>query len=297
MTSLLCFGFGYCAQRYLAMHSHSYDCVTGTSRSFPPAVAAAEIAAVSRVRHLQFDGRTLSAELASALDCADRILVSIPPLQQGDPVLAAGGEKLAQLPPLQGIVYLSSVGVYGDHGGAEVDEETPPSPRSNRSRIRLAAERSWQDLGARIGCPVAILRLAGIYGPGRNALAKLAQGRATRIVKPDQVFNRIHVDDVAQAIEAAFARAASGIFNVADDEPCSSEQVICHAAALMGMEAPPAIPFAQAEELLGPMTLSFYASNNRIQNNRLKRDLGVRLKYVTYREGLASCRERPHTLQ
>jgi nucleoside-diphosphate-sugar epimerase len=228
--------------------------------------------------------------LAGALDCADRILISIPPSLQGDPVLAAGGEKLARLPRLQAIVYLSSIGVYGDHGGAEVDEETPPAPRSNRSRIRLAAERSWQDLGAGIGCPVAILRLAGIYGPGRNALAKLAQGRAMRIVKPDQVFNRIHVDDVAQAIEAAFARAASGIFNVADDEPCSSEQVICHAAALMGMEAPPAIPFAQAEELLGPMTLSFYASNNRIQNNRLKRDLGVRLKYVTYREGLASCR-------
>ena len=286
MSTLLCFGLGYCAQRYVAACGHSYDCVIGTSRSPKAPVDSAGRAATSRVRLLEFDGSTVSTDLAGALDCADRILVSIPPSPQGDLVLAACGEKLAHLPRLQSIVYLSSVGVYGDHDGAEVDEETIPSPRSDRSRVRLAAERAWQDLGARIARPVAVLRLAGIYGPGRNILLKLAQGRAVRIVKPKQVFNRIHVDDVAQAIDAAFAKAANGIFNVADDEPCAPEEVILYGARLMGMEPPPAISFSDAARLMGPMALSFYAENKRVRNDKLKRDLGVRLMCPTYHEGL-----------
>ena len=142
---------------------------------------------------------------------------------------------------LRSIVYLSTVGVYGDHGGAWVDETTPPQPASARGRERLAAEQAWQEFGARRGIPVAILRLAGIYGPGRNALVQIARGEARRIVKPGQVFNRIHVADIAQAIDAAFARAASGIFNVADDEPTPPGDPIAFAAQLLGVAPPPEI--------------------------------------------------------
>jgi NAD dependent epimerase/dehydratase family len=288
MTTLLCFGLGYSAQRYVASCATNYDCVIGTSRSFKLPADSTATARASRVRHIEFDGSAVSGELVKALDRADRILVSIPPCTRGDPVLAACGEKLACLPRLQSIVYLSSISVYGDHGGGEVDEETAASPRSDRSRVRLTAEGAWQDLGARIGRPVAILRLAGIYGPGRNPLVKLAQGRAMRIVKPKQVFNRIHVDDVAQAIDATFARGANGIFNVADDEPCSPEQVILYGAELMGVEPPPAISLSDAAPLMEPMALSFYAENKRVRNDKLKRELGVRLIYPTYRHGLRS---------
>jgi nucleoside-diphosphate-sugar epimerase len=159
-------------------------------------------------------------------------------------------------------------------------------PSSTRGGDRLAAENEWRDLGARRGIPVAILRLAGIYGPGRSALTQLQRGIARRIVKPGQVFNRIHVGDIAQAIDAAFARNASGIFNVADDEPSPAGDPIAFAAQLMGIEAPPEIPFEQAEPTMSPMALSFWQECRRVKNDKLKRELGVRLLYPTYREGL-----------
>ena len=206
-------------------------------------------------------------------------------------MLAVLAEEFKQLPRLQSIVYLSTIGVYGDHAGARVCESTPPAPVSCRSRARLAAEQAWQQLGSEVGKPVAILRLAGIYGPGRNALVKLAQGRAMRVVKKHQVFNRIHVADIAQAIDAAFVRQAHGIFNVADDKPCPPEEIVVYGASLMGMEPPPAIPFAKAQTSMSPLARSFYAENRRVQNDKLKNVLGVRLIYPTYQAGLDALRD------
>jgi nucleoside-diphosphate-sugar epimerase len=196
------------------------------------------------------------------------------------------GDALARAPHLASIVYLSTVGVYGDHGGGWVDEDTPPVPLSARSRERLAAEQAWQALGARAAKPVAILRLAGIYGPGQNALVQLANGTAKRIDKPGQVFNRIHVADIAQAIDAAFAHKADGVFNVSDDEPTPSGDPVVLAAALAGATPPPAIAYAEAEAAMSPMARSFYAECKRVRNDKLKRVLGVTLRYPTYREGL-----------
>jgi nucleoside-diphosphate-sugar epimerase len=181
---------------------------------------------------------------------------------------------------------LSTVGVYGDHGGAWVDEESTPQPDSDRGRERLAVEHAWQKFGQRSRAAVAILRLAGIYGPGRNAFVQIARGDARRIVKPGQVFNRIHVGDIAQAIDAAFARAAAGIFNVADDEPSPAGDPIVFAAQLLGLEPPPEIAFAEAAPSMSPMGLSFWQECRRVRNGKLKRELGVSLLYPTYREGL-----------
>ena len=190
------------------------------------------------------------------------------------------------------IVYLSTIGVYGDRGGAWVDEATPPQPGAVRSRERLAAEQAWLDFGARQGIAVAVLRLAGIYGPGQNALVQIASGKARRIVKPGQVFNRIHVGDIAQAIDAALALRAPGIFNVADDAPTPPADPIAFAAQLMGVEPPPEIPFEQAATTMSPMALSFWQECRRVKNDKLKRELGVSLRYPTYREGLRALFEQ-----
>jgi nucleoside-diphosphate-sugar epimerase len=193
---------------------------------------------------------------------------------------------MARARRLRGIVYLSTIGVYGDRGGAWVDETTPPQPGAARSRERLAAEQAWLDFGARHGIAVAILRLAGIYGPGQNALVQIASGKGRRVVKPGQVFNRIHVGDIAQAIDAALSRRASGVFNVADDAPTPPADPIVFAAQLMGVELPPEIPFEQAAATMSPMGLSFWQECRRVNNDKLKRELGVSLRYPTYREGL-----------
>ena len=239
-----------------------------------------------RLKALIFDGSTATPDLRSAIAEADAALVSVPPDDNGDPVLRACGDVLAHAQRLRAIVYLSTIGVYGDRGGAWVDEATPPQPGAARSRERLAAEQAWLDFGARHNIAVAILRLAGIYGPGQNALVQIARGKARRIVKPGQVFNRIHVGDIAQAIDAAFARRASGIFNVADDEPTPPADPIVFAAQLMGVEPPPEIPFEQAAPTMSPMALSFWQECRRVNNDKLKRELGVSLRYPTYREGL-----------
>ena len=201
-------------------------------------------------------------------------------------MLAAFGATLANANQLRSVVYLSTVGVYGDQRGAWVDEETTPRPDSERARERLAVEQAWQAFGERSGKAVAILRLAGIYGPGRNALVQIARGEARRIVKPGQVFNRIHVGDIAQAIDAAFAHNANGIFNVADDEPTPPADPIAFAAQLLGRDPPPEIRFEDAVPSMSPMALSFWQDCRRVHNGKLKRELGVELDYPTYREGL-----------
>ncbi len=292
MSTLICFGLGYSADHYLGQYGDRFERVVGTVRSAERA-ALLNARFGGRVGAFAFDGSVATPEVTRAIAQAHAALVSIPQTQSGDPVLAAFGKALTDAEHLHALVYLSTVGVYGDHAGAWVDERTPPRPAAARSRERLAAERAWQDFGARSGVAVAILRLAGIYGPGRNALVQVARGDARRIVKPGQVFNRIHVDDIARAIDAALTQRASGIFNVADDEPCPPGEPLAFAAQLLGRAPPPEVPFAEAAPTMSPLALSFWQDCRRVRNDKLKRELGVRLRFPTYREGLRALLAAP----
>lgn len=285
MATLVCFGFGYCAEHFVAEFGGKFEATIGTVRGAERA-AILNAYRTPAMRAVVFDGRQMPDELDRAIAAADYALISVPPSAGSDPVLDSCGAALAKARKLRSVVYLSTVGVYGDHGGGWVDEQTPVAPTSERSRWRVAAEQAWEQFGARHGIPVAVLRLAGIYGPGQNALVQVARGKARRIVKPGQVFNRIHVADIAQAIEAAFARRAGGIFNVADDEPSPPADPIVLAAQLMGRAPPPQIPFEQAAASMSEMALSFWQECRRVRNDKLKGELGVRLRYPTYREGL-----------
>ena len=292
MSVLVCFGLGYCAEHFVAAFGDKFEGIFGTVRG-------AERASVlnaykpGTLEAVAFDGAQATPELRDAIARARYALVSIPPGEDGDPVLAAFGDDLAAAENLRSVVYLSTVGVYGDHRGGWVDEQTSVAPASARSRRRLAAEEAWQALGARRGITVAVLRLAGIYGPGQNALLQIARGKARRIVKPGQIFNRIHVADIARAIDAAFTRCASGVFNIADDEPAPPADPIVFAAQLMGRAAPPEEKFDDVAASLSPMALSFWEECRRVKNDKLKRALGVTLRYPTYRDGLRALFEKP----
>lgn len=285
MSTLVCFGLGYSAEHFVGTFGDGFERIVGTVRGAErAAVLNAHLA--GRLKALVFNGTSANPDVINAIGHADCALVSVPPNENGDPVLAAFGDALAHARHLRTIVYLSTVGVYGDHGGEWVDETTPPKPGSARGRARLDAERAWQRHGARCGAAVAILRLAGIYGPGQNALVQIKQGNARRVVKPGQVFNRIHVADIAQAIDAAFARKVGDIFNIADDEPSAPGDPLAFAAQLLGRDPPPEVQFEEAAPLLSPMALSFWQECRRVRNDGLKRELGVSLLYPTYREGL-----------
>lgn len=287
MSTLLCLGLGYSAQHYVAAFGTRFARIIGTSRTTEGAAAlAARDFGNRRIEMLAFDATTASPPLIAAVADADALLISAAPDQRGDPVLATLGDALSAAPRLAGVVLLSTVGVYGDHAGGWVDESTRPDPTRERARERIAAEAVWCAFGQKRGIAVAVLRLSGIYGPGRNALVNLRRGQARNIVKPGQVFNRIHVDDIAQAIEAAFAQSADGLFNVTDDAPTPPGDPIVFAAELLGVPPPPAIAFAEAAKTMSPMAASFYAENRRVRNERMKRVLGVRLRYPSYREGL-----------
>jgi nucleoside-diphosphate-sugar epimerase len=283
--NLFCFGLGYCAEHFVARFGEKFDRVTGTVRDADKATRLMRIGAVP-VDAMTFAGSGASAEMAARLATADCVLVSVPPDDDGDPVLRHFAEALAGASRLHTLVYLSTIGVYGDHGGAWIDESTEPMPVSGRSRARLEAERAWSALAARSGKTLVILRLAGIYGPGRNALRQVAAGSARRIVKPGQVFNRIHVADIAAIIDAAFTRRAAGVFNVADDEPTAPGVPIAFAADLLGLAPPPEVPFVEASRDMSEMARSFFAESKRARNERVKRDLGANLAYPSYREGL-----------
>jgi len=284
MPHLLVFGLGYSSRATIRAAGTRYVRITATVRSADRA-AALSVAPVEghAVTVLPFDGSDVPEALAAAIATADDILVSAPPSPSGDPVLAACGSRLAAHPP-KGIAYLSTVGVYGDHGGGWVDEETPATPSSIRSRERVDAEAAWQAFGRTHGVPVAVLRLSGIYGPGQNALVNLARGTARRIIKPGQVFNRIHVDDIAQAVLASFDKRYDGIVNVTDDEPAPAQDVVAHAAEILGLPIPPDIPFEQSG--LSEMGRSFYDECKRVRNDRLKGELSVKLLYPNYRVAL-----------
>jgi nucleoside-diphosphate-sugar epimerase len=236
---------------------------------------------------LIFDGASAEPGIARALTGADALLVSIPPDAEGDPTLRHFAAAIAAAPRLAWIGYLSTVGVYGDHGGGFVDEDTPPQPLGARSRRRLEAEEAWLELGDRAGKAVHVFRLAGIYGPGRNALAQLGAGTARRIIKPGQVFNRIHVEDLAAVLAASIARPRAGaVYNLADDEPAPPQDVVAYAAGLAGIAPPPAVAYEEAR--LTGMAASFWGECKRVGNRRIKDELGVALSYPSYREGLAA---------
>jgi nucleoside-diphosphate-sugar epimerase len=279
---LFVFGLGYSAGRFARAMRGSADWIGGTVRGIDKAVA---LSAQPFVRPYVFNGASPGLGISEAVKIATHVLVSVAP-GEWDPVLQHHRSSIAAAANLRWLGYLSTVGVYGDYGGAWVSESTTPHPKSDRAVQRLAAEKAWAELAAERGVPLATFRLAGIYGPGRNAFVNLSAGTAHRIVKPGQVFNRIHVDDIAAALTAALAADAAGIFNVADDQPAPPQDVVAFAAGLMGIEPPPEVPFDKAE--LSPMARSFYGENKRVSNRRLKADLGVALRYPTWREGLAA---------
>ncbi len=284
MTSairLFCFGLGYSARALAEQVAAEGGHITGTSRS---AEGAAAIAA-SGWTGLVFDGTAPSDAVRAAVGQATHILLSIPPGTGGDPVLLHHGADIARAPGIAWIGYFSTVGVYGDHQGGLVDEDTPADPGSERGHRRLAAENAWLDLGRNAGKRVVVFRLPGIYGPGRSAIDNVRAGTARRIIKANQVFNRIHVADIATAVAASVrGHGSHSIYNVSDDEPCPPEDVVLFAANLLGVPPPPAIPFETAE--LTPMARSFYGESKRVSNTRMRHDLGVQLAYPTYREGL-----------
>jgi nucleoside-diphosphate-sugar epimerase len=280
---IFCFGLGYCARHFLA-RQESVE-ASGTVRE----AEKASMLARDGVEAFVFDGRRADAALAPRLAAAEALVVSIAPGAE-DPVLARFAGAISATKRLGAIVYLSTIGVYGDHGGAWVDETSRTAPRSLRGRARLVAESQWRALGASIDIPVHVLRLAGIYGPGRNLLTKMREGEARRIVKPGQVFNRAHVEDIGQAIALTLrAGGDGGVWNVADEEPAPPQDVIAFAAELIGMAPPPEEPFETAA--MTPMARSFYADNKRISIARLKRELGFKPNYPTYREGLRALAE------
>ena len=275
--TLLTLGHGYCAKALAARLLPQGWQVLATHRD-PD--RAADLAATG-VTPVLWTREAVAAALAQA----SHVLVSAGPDGEGDPALRLAGDLLAARgADLDWLGYLSTTGVYGDQNGGWVDEDTPPAPSTARGKARLAAEQAWSALP---GLPLHIFRLAGIYGPGRGPFEKVRQGSARRIVKPGQVFSRIHVEDIAQALEASIRQPRPGaVYNLCDDDPAPPQEVIAHAARLLDMPPPPEVPFAEAD--LTPMARSFYAENKRVRNDLVKRELGLRLIHPDYRSGLAT---------
>lgn len=280
MTNIAAVGLGYCARHFANTRGDRLGEVIATART-PEGVAALP----ESMRGFLFDGVGLSPELAAALADAEVLIASAPPDAAGDPVLRLGGEVLAG-GRLRQVIYLTTLGVYGDYQGGWVDETSAPQAGTGRLERRLAAEAAWLDFGRAHGKHIAVLRLAGIYGPGRNVLAQLKAGEARIIDRPGQVFNRIHVEDVSRAIEAVMAHDFHGLLNVADDLPTAPGEPVAYGAKLLGLEAPRAIPFDEAARTMSPMALSFWGASKRVSNRRLKDELGVDLAFPTFREGL-----------
>ena len=275
--TLLCFGLGYSAERLAARLAERGWTIRGTRRS---ADACARLAGLG-YGMFAYDGSTPLPP--HALGGVTHVLSSVPPTVDGDPVLRDHEEALGACDSLAWVGWLGSTAVYGDAGGAWVDESSPTRPSSQRGERRLAAERAW----LASGLPVHLFRLAGIYGPGRSVLERLRAGVAHRIVKPGHVFSRVHVDDIANVLEASIARPYPGaVYNVADDEPAGADEVLAYGATLLGLPVPPAVPFEEAE--LSPMARDFYRDDKRVSNARIHEELGVELAYPTYREGLAA---------
>ncbi|GAA0779870.1 SDR family oxidoreductase [Roseibium denhamense] len=279
MKRLFVFGAGFSSKAFIADVRNQFDWVGGTTRS----PEKAEKLRSEGIKPFLFNGETPGAGISGALKDATHILVSIAPGPDRDPVLNQHAADIVRARP-DWIGYLSTVGVYGNHDGAWVDETTPCRPVSERSIQRVAAEKAWFNFVKTNGLPVQIFRLSGIYGPGRNTFENFRKGKARRLIKEGQVFNRIHVSDIAGALKAAMSKPSTRIFNVTDDEPAPPQDVVTYAAQLLGVEPPPEIDFESAD--LSPMARSFYGENKRVSNKRVKDELGYQFKYPNYRTAL-----------
>lgn len=280
---LFVFGHGYSAEasvRHIRQDVDAGATIAGTTR-----VLEREDEAESSLRLHAFDGTSPGETLRHDLRGATHLLVSIPPDAAGDPALRLHHADLGAARHLKWIGYFSTVGVYGDFGGAWVDETAPTRPTSPRSQWRVEAEQQWRDYAEARGLPLLILRLAGIYGPGRSAFDRLRDGTARRIVKPGQVFNRIHVEDIGRVTALAAARRLGGTFNLSDGEPAPPQDMVEHAAKLLSVPVPPDLDFATAE--LTEMARSFYGDNKRVKSRAILDALRIELLYPSYREGLA----------
>jgi nucleoside-diphosphate-sugar epimerase len=278
--TLLSLGHGYCAQALAALLIPQGWRVIGTHRTTDGAARLRS----GGVEPLLWPERALGGALAEAT----HLLCSIAPGAGGDPALAAFGPEISKARHLAWAGYLSSTAVYGDHAGGWVNEDMTVAPQDARGMARVAAEQAWRDCCARAGVPCHVFRLSGIYGPGRAPFDRLRAGTAQRIVKPGQVFCRIHVDDIAQALAASMMHPSQtgGLWNLADDEPAAPQDVTAWAAELLGLKPPPEVAFETAD--LSPMAASFYSASRRVRNDRVKRDLGLRLRHPDYRSGLAA---------
>lgn len=278
LSHLLCFGFGFSARAFAARLDKREWKISATSR---------DEEGIAGIEAQGFHGLPFDSALQIAPDVT-HLLISAPPGENGDPVLRLFQTQLQKLSKqLKWVGYLSTTGVYGDRGGDWVEEDSPLEPTTARGQRRLEAERSWLRLHKDFALPVHLFRLAGIYGPGRNQLLNVRDGSAQRIIKPGQIFSRIHVEDIAGVLAASLAKPNPGrAYNVCDDEPCPPQEVVAYAADLLGLPLPPEIPFEQAE--LSPMARSFYAESKRVSNKRIKTELGYRLIYPNYREGLTA---------
>ncbi|MEJ6389864.1 SDR family oxidoreductase [Gymnodinialimonas ulvae] len=274
---LLIFGYGYSSRAIARALPGGWD-VRATTRK------PAKIGAMQRdgVTPLLFPGSDMTAHI----DWASHVLISAGPQNGRDPVLAELRRMFAAARHLRWVGYLSTTGVYGNHDGGWVTEETPLKASTKRGQARIDAEGEWMDLHRAHGLPVHLFRLAGIYGPGRGPFEKVRSGTARRIIKDGQVFSRIHVDDIAQTILASINRPNPGTaYNVCDNDPAPPQDVIAHAADLLGLPVPPAVAFEDAD--MSSMARSFYAESKRVDNTRMKTELGVDLRYPDYRCGLA----------
>jgi len=277
------FGMGY-SSRATARALHELRDpdipIAGTTRSAEGAEAFAD----SNYRIHVFDGEVPGSTLSEDLRQATHVILSIPPDERGDPALNLHRADLDAARNLQWIGYFSTVGVYGDFGGQWIDETAPTRPVNPRSKQRVEAEQAWRDYAEARGVPLFIERLAGIYGPGRSAFDKLREGTARRIVKPGQVFNRIHVEDIGRITALAALQKLAGTYNLTDTEPAPPQDLVTYAAEKMGVAAPPDTPFETAK--MTEMARSFYSDNKRVSSKRILAALNTTLTYPTYREGL-----------
>ena len=276
MNHLLCFGFGFTAKALSKKLDPALWKISGTSRSKE---------GVATINALGFEGLHFD-EMQKIPQSVTHILTSVPPTDQGDPVVLKFSNELNR--PYTWLAYLSTTGVYGDHAGGVVDEDTVLTPNNDRARRRVAAEAAWAPFNAHI------FRLPGIYGPGRNQLESLKDGTARRVIKQGQIFSRIHVEDIGGILKASIEHPNPGrVYNVADDHPCPPQDVVAFAAALLKMPPPPEIAFEDAD--LSPMARSFYDDSKRVSNARIKSELGYKFVYPNYQSGLkAIFNNSPH---
>ncbi len=282
---LFCFGYGYsCEYLGYELLKHGGWRVSGTTRD-------RERRAYLRSRGVNaclFDDDLPLPDILYMLRDVTHIVISTPPSSEGDPTFNMHACDLIKLPNLEWVGYLSTTGIYGDRNGDWVDENSESRPTTKRGSRRLDAENQWKSLLNSCGLPVHIFRLAGVYGPGRSALDSMRSGVARRIDKPGHAFSRIHVEDLVHVlVSSMLAPKAGEIYNICDDNPALSHEVIDYACSLLGIKSPPLVPFDKVA--LSPIHSSFYADNKRVRNDKIKNDLGVILKYSSYKEGLQAC--------